>query len=79
MNNKYNLQKERIAKIKKEGALKFILKYGLSFALLFGIFVFFFSKPPISNLILGALIIAGGLLFGVLMWFFMMWLYKDYK
>lgn len=78
MNNKYILQKERLSRIKKEGAVKFILKYGFSFAVLFGIFVFFFSKPPISNLILCVLVIAGGFLFGVVMWVYMMWQYKNY-
>jgi hypothetical protein len=78
MNNRYHLQKERLERIRKEGPAKFILKYGLSFALLFGCFVFFVSKPPVPNVILATLILIGGILFGIGMWLFMMWQYKNY-
>jgi len=72
MKDKHTLQIERIEKLKEKGSSNFILKYGLSFALLFGTFVFFFAKPPVSIFILLILIIIGGLLFGTSMWFFIM-------
>ena len=77
MNNRYNLQKERIERIRKEGPVRFILKYGFSFALIFGSFVFVFSNPPISKILLIILVLAGSLLFGFFMWIFMMWHYRD--
>ena len=77
MNNKYSLQKERIKRIRKEGPLLFILKYSLSFALIFGSFIFVFSHPPIPKILLTALVLIGSLLFGIFMWVFMMWHYRD--
>jgi hypothetical protein len=78
MNTKFNIQKERLRKIKEEGAVRFIFKYGLGFALLIGFCIFFISKPPVPNLILAGLIIISGVFYGVGMWCFMMWQYKKY-
>ena len=72
MKDRHTLQIERIKNLKSKGPANFILKYGLSFALLFGVFVFFFAKSPVSKIILLILIIIGGLLFGTSMWFFIM-------
>ncbi|MDH3359856.1 MAG: hypothetical protein OEL55_03210 [Desulfobulbaceae bacterium] len=73
MNNIDNLRRERFARIKEGGAAKFIFKNGLAFVLLFGSFVFLFSKPPVSNFLLVLLIILGGVLFGSGLWSFMLW------
>lgn len=79
MNDIEIVRKERLEQIRKEGSTKFIFKYGLSFAIIFGMVVFILDKPPISNLILFVLFVFGGLLFGVSMWLFMMWLFKKMR
>jgi len=78
MNTRFNQQKERLEKIREEGPAKFILKYGLAFALLLGFFILFISRPPVPSYLLAGLIIVAGFFFGIGMWFFMMWQYRNY-
>jgi len=78
MTDIYELRKINMERIKKEGAIKFIAKYGLSFSLLFGSFVLFVSRPPISVYIIILLVLVGGLVFGTCMWLLMLFQFRKY-
>lgn len=79
MTDIYELRKIRMEKIKKEGPIKFIAKYGISFSLLFGSFVLFVARPPISIYILILFVLVGGFFFGIFMWIFMLFQFKKYR
>jgi hypothetical protein len=76
MNSNNNKKIFRLEKTKGEGALKFILKNGMLFTILFGCFVSLISIPPVTNFLLLLLFAITGVLWATCMWFITNWQYN---